>query len=115
MFKKLREVCRKNFHLVAPLKTSVVKSDVQNTPELHDYLHHDYFYVSVWKISRMLLGNVPDMSPDVFRIFPRNFVNMALQTKKSGRVRELSRTFPGNSQDISGDFQEMSGRFPGKF
>ena len=25
-FRKLREACRKNFHLVAPLKTSVVTS-----------------------------------------------------------------------------------------
>ena len=46
-FKKLREVCRKNFHLVAPPKTSVVTSYDQKTSELHDYLHHDYFHVSV--------------------------------------------------------------------
>ena len=30
-FKKLREACRKNFHLVAPLKTSVVTSYDQKT------------------------------------------------------------------------------------
>ena len=33
MFKKLREVCRKHFHLVAPPKTSVVTSyDQKTTP-----------------------------------------------------------------------------------
>ena len=33
MFKKLREACRKNFHLVAPPKTSVVTSyDQKTTP-----------------------------------------------------------------------------------
>ena len=31
MFKKLREACRKNFHLVAPPKTSVVTSYDQKT------------------------------------------------------------------------------------
>ena len=46
-FKKLREACSKNFHLVAPSKTSVVTSYDQKTSELHDYLHHDYFHVSV--------------------------------------------------------------------
>ena len=38
----------KNFHLVAPSKTSVVTSYNQKN-ELHDYLHHDYFHVSVKK------------------------------------------------------------------
>ena len=47
MFKTLREACRKHFHLVAPPKTSVVTSYDQKTPELHDYLHHGYFHVSV--------------------------------------------------------------------
>ena len=59
-FKKLREVCRKNFHLVAPSKTSVVTSYDQKTSELHDYLHHDYFHVSV--DFQDISGQVPEQS-----------------------------------------------------
>ena len=35
-FKQLREASRKNFHLVAPLKTAVVTSYDQNTKKVND-------------------------------------------------------------------------------
>ena len=36
-FKKLREACRKNFHLVAPPKTSVVTTYDQKTKKVNEY------------------------------------------------------------------------------
>ena len=41
-YRKVREACRKNFHLVAPLKTSVARFYDQKTQKVHDYEHHDY-------------------------------------------------------------------------
>ena len=36
-FRKLREACRRNFHLVAPLKTSVVTTYDQQTKLFNNY------------------------------------------------------------------------------
>ena len=36
-YRKVREACRKNFHLVAPLKTSVARFYDQKTKKVHDY------------------------------------------------------------------------------
>ena len=35
-FRKIREACRKNFHLVAPLKTSVVTSYDQKNKKVNE-------------------------------------------------------------------------------
>ena len=48
-FEKFREACRKNFHPVAPLKTSVVTSYDQKTKKVNDKKSNDYFNVSVFK------------------------------------------------------------------
>ena len=51
---------------MAPLKTSVVTSYDQKTSELHDYLHHDYFNVSVvfpkfWPLDAQILNFWPQI------------------------------------------------------
>ena len=51
-FRKLREACRKNFHLVAPPKTSVVTIYDQKTKKVNDYKSNDYFNVSVHPTAR---------------------------------------------------------------
>ena len=37
LFRKVREVCRKNFHLVAPPKTAVVPSYDQKAKKVNEY------------------------------------------------------------------------------
>ena len=46
-FKKLREAYRKNFHLVAYLKTSAVASYDQKTKKVNELKSNEYFNVSV--------------------------------------------------------------------
>ena len=36
-FRKIREACRKNFHLVAPLITSVARFYDQNNKQVNEY------------------------------------------------------------------------------
>ena len=49
-YRKVREACRKNFHLVAPLKTSVARFYDKKTKKVHEYLINEYLIssVSVW-------------------------------------------------------------------
>ena len=46
-FKKLRQACRKNFHLVAPLKNGVVTSYGQKCKKANEYRINEYLTLSV--------------------------------------------------------------------
>ena len=46
-FRKVREACRNNFHLISCNMDSVVKSYDQNIEFVHEYQIHDYFRLSV--------------------------------------------------------------------
>ena len=56
--RKVREVCRIHFHLVAPLKTSVVTSSDQKSKKVNDWKSTDYFNISVGFFWGYLLSNV---------------------------------------------------------
>ena len=81
-YRNVREACRKNFHRVAPLKTSVARFYDQKNKKVHDYLHHDYQSLSVrrfkscpescdstcsqfaWHLSETYSRNIPKPPPN---------------------------------------------------
>ena len=100
-FRKVREVCRKIFHLVAPLKTSMVTSYDQKTKICQDYLHHDYLHLSV---------NSEMLTPEIFwsnsGILPDIFRNI------SGHLPETLCFFSGK---IPEKIKNISGQIPEEF
>ena len=83
MFKKLREVCRKHFHLVAPPKTSVVTSyDQKTTPGV---------------LVVLVVLEVPDSLAPKFGFCEKFHRQNRLEMSGSVNSREVRRFFGHNS------------------
>ena len=104
---------------MAPPKTSVVTCYDQKTSELHDYLHHDYFHVSVGKFPGKINIGTTKTTPGVLVVL----VVLVVLEVPGPEIRILPEI---SSPELAGkrrktkkigksDVQKFSGNFLGSF
>ena len=84
-FKKLREACRKNFHLVAPLKNSVVTNYDQKNDKINDQKSHDH-YAQKLILVKTKIFNILTLKNSVFLRFTVVLDGVERSRRPVGRI-----------------------------